>query len=198
MKYMLVMERRPKDYMPYDYSIMPEYNGADLTTLEGIDAFTSQFNDENELKSALLAANFIDDNELDKKMKIIFKENEGIRENKYGVCYKNRSNLINSQFLISFLEYCLKEPQIANRIYNEFAHQKELSEVFRLVLSVMKNVKMADNPKNIYYVRYMPYNEIRALALFIINNFSGIISYEDRVKAGEEHERKRIPIQYSA
>ena len=177
MQYMLVMERRPKDYMPFDYDKLSQYENENLNTLEGIDHFTSKFNDEEELKEKLLQANFI--------------------ENKYGICYKNEQEFLNYQFAIAFLEYCSTNPQAANRIYNEFNHQKDLSPYFRSVLEVMKNVRSAANPKNIYYAKYLPYHELRALTLFIINNFSDIINYEDNIKAGEEHERKRIPIQYS-
>ncbi len=197
MQYMLVMERRPKDYMPFDYDKLSQYENENLNTLEGIDHFTSKFNDEEDLKEKLLQANFIEENEFNSKMKIVFKENNGIRENKYGICYKNEQEFLNYQFVIAFLEYCSTNPQAANRIYNEFIHQKDLSPFFRSVLEVMKNVRNASNPKNIYYAKYLPYHELRALTLFIINNFSDIINYEDNIKAGEEHERKRIPIQYN-
>ena len=76
MQSMLVMERRPKDYMPFEYDKLPQYNGEDLTSLEGIDEFTCKFTSEEDLKAEIVMTNCIDDFESSNKMKIVYYENE--------------------------------------------------------------------------------------------------------------------------
>ena len=173
------------NYQSFDFNLLDCYNNEDLTTLEGIDSFSSKFINEDDLKLQLLKANFINPEDFTKDMKIIFFENGKIREEKYGICYQD-SKKINTLYLINFIKNNFDSPQVLNKIYNEFIHRKNISTFLMISLDVLKNIKAATNVKNIYYLNFITYAEKRDLGLFINKHFSDIMINDKTKQVGDE------------
>lgn len=193
MQYNLVMKINNNNYQPFDLNLLSKYNKENLTSLEGIDKFTSKYNDELELKQDLLNANFIDIDDFNKELKIIFFENGNIREYKYSICYSEAREFLNEDRIIFFIEENLTNPLILNKIYNQFQKRKNKSVYLTIVLNILKNIKKAENKKQIYYLKYLPYEEKRSLGMYIYQNFYGII-YPERKEVDNYGQQKRIRI----
>ena len=179
MQYKLVMKNGNNNYQPFDFELLDSYNNENLNDLKGIDEFTSNYDDDLQLKYDLFAANFIEYSDLDKPFKIIYYENSRIRESKYGLSFKNSKDYLDSDKIIEFLNNNITNPLVLNKIYNEFQNKEQKSPALIIVLNVLKNVRKAENLKNIYYVKFLPYEEIRNLGLYIFRELCDIIYIKD-------------------
>ena len=195
MKYYLVIKKAHNNYLPIDIEKLINLPDYKLTTIEGIDSFTINYEDEMALKDYLLSVNFIDEEESSKDLEIIYYENGGIRQLEYGPIFKKHLEVFDSEFLISFLIKLTDNPLATNRIFNAFSKQKNKSDIFQIVLDVLKNVKRSKDEnkiKNIYYLRFLPYEEKRQLTLFIYNSFYDMINLNKMGIEGEINERSRV------
>lgn len=190
MQYNLVMKISHNNYQPFDYYLLDKYTNEDLKTLEGIDAFCSKYKNEAELKKDLLIANFIDANDLEKELKIIFYENKNKREYKYELCFAEEIKYIGVDNIIKFLAENIDQPLILNKIYNEFQKRKQLSGYFIRVLKVLKNIKKADNVEWLNFIAYLSYEERRSLGMYIYKNFYDIIKNIEQ--DGDNYEIKKL------
>ncbi len=194
MFYQLVMKKANNNYQPFDLKLFKNYEGEDLTSIIGIDNFTTKYKNEDELKKDLLEANFINIYDLEKDLLIVYYENEKWREEKFGLLFQDDKNIIAVETIINFLKENINNPQVLNIIYNKFNNNKYKSMYLEILLDVLKNIKVAiknNKLKNINAVKFLPYIERRNLGIFINQRFSGII------KEGEKNEisikrRKRI------
>ena len=121
MKYQLVLKNGKNNYQPMEYYQLVD-NDIDIYNLENIDEFTIQFDNENALKNEFIKANFMDEEDRDKKLKIVFYENGKFRELKYGLLFQKS---LDYRELVFFIFHNLKRPQVLNKIYNEFKNNLE-------------------------------------------------------------------------
>ena len=182
MQYQLVMKQGRDNYQPFDLEMLSEFSKQQLTTLEGIDAFTSQFSNQESIKKVLLDANFIEADQLANELKIIFFENGRIREYKYGLCYRYNISFLNQDTIKNFIQQNFNNPQVLNKIYNEFSHKKDKSIYLEAILELLKNVKKFPNKDVINYIDILPYNEKRNLGMYIFTTFGKNLLNEDEYK----------------
>ncbi len=195
MFYQLIMKKGNKNYQPFDLQLLNKYDGEELTTLEGIDNFTTKYKNENELKEDLLAANFINVYDLEKDLLIVYYENENWREEKFGLLFQDDKNIIEVDTIINFLKENINNPQVLNIIYNKFNNNKYKSMYLAILLDVLKNVKIAiknNKLENIKAVKFLPYVERRNLGIFINQRFNDIIMTEGEKNELSIQRRKRI------
>lgn len=107
MNYFLVLEKRPKDFMPINISIITQDNRANYTSLEGIDEFTRRYN-EDEIKNLIKENNLVTDDYLEGKLWVI-------NENKYR--FRVFTKDINMS-LDTFLLKNINNKQIMNKFVN--------------------------------------------------------------------------------
>ena len=165
-------------------------NDIDIYNLENIDEFTIQFDNENALKNEFIKANFMDEEDRDKKLKIVFYENGKFRELKYGLLFQKS---LDYRELVFFIFHNLKRPQVLNKIYNEFKNTKYLSDEFKELLELMKNIKIVqeNDLTKIYAISSCPYDERRNLGIYILDNFYDILINEDILQnTGDKNEWK--------
>ena len=110
MKYQLVLKNGKNNYQPMEYYQLVD-NDIDIYNLENIDEFTIQFDNENALKNEFIKANFMDEEDRDKKLKIVFYENGKFRELKYGLLFQKS---LDYRELVFFIFHNLKRPQVLN------------------------------------------------------------------------------------
>ena len=189
MKYQLVLKNGKNNYQPMEYYQLVD-NDIDIYNLENIDEFTIQFDNENALKNEFIKANFMDEEDRDKKLKIVFYENGKFRELKYGLLFQKS---LDYRELVFFIFHNLKRPQVLNKIYNEFKNTKYLSDEFKELLELMKNIKFVqeNDLTNIYAISSCPYDESRNLGIYILDNFYDILINEDILQnTGDKNEWK--------
>lgn len=162
----LVMKKCHNKYQPFDFKMLEKANYKDLNTLVDIDIFTSQYNNEDEIKKDLLEANFIDVDDLDKPLKIIFYEKGNTRELEYGIMYKQH---LTQRDILVFLLNHINNPTILNRIYNKFKNQE--NKAWEPILEVLKNVRKAEHIDDLYLICKLPYKDQRNLGMYISSNF---------------------------
>ena len=189
MKYKLVLKNGKNNYQPLEYYQLVD-NDIDIYNLENIDEFTIQFDNENALKNEFIKANFMDEEDRDKKLKIVFYENGKFRELKYGLLFQKS---LDYRELVFFIFHNLKRPQVLNKIYNEFKNTKYLSDEFKELLELMKNIKIVqeNDLTKIYAISSCPYDERRNLGIYILDNFYDILINEDILQnTGDKNEWK--------
>lgn len=85
--YLLAIKRNNNDYLPLEWNLTSSYDNEELTTIEGIDAFTSKITRISLLTDAL-ALNIIDLEEKYKSFVIIYYEKGKTRELKEGPVFQ--------------------------------------------------------------------------------------------------------------
>lgn len=195
MQYQLALRNGKNNYQPMEYQELLNEKEENFNPheLENIDNFTKQYNNQSELKQTLLMANFLENDDLDKELVIIFKEKGKFREVEEGICYKNS---LTTKEIIAFLLKNILNPQILNKIYNKFRNVKNPSSYFLKLLEVLKNVKKAQESdlKNIYGIILLEYIEKRNLGLYISYEFCDILNKEDTQNIGGDRDVQRIRI----
>ena len=101
--YQLVMKRAHNNYQVFDFNLLSCFNNENMSTIEGIDEFTSKFPSEIELKNILYENNFIEADEVKNPLVIIFYENGKLREEKFGVVYKEDQEYIKEEQIKQFI-----------------------------------------------------------------------------------------------
>lgn len=191
MVYSLVMKKSKNNYQPFDLHLLnTNYSVEDLMSLAGIDSFTSHYKDEMALKNDLLEANFIDIDELDNELMIIFREKEKDREYEYGIWYQNNTDYFDADFIINFIYENQNNLEVLNKLYNKFVLRKEKSPYWYYILTVLKNYKEAPNKEDIKIIKFLPYEERRCLGSYIYHNFYDTITLDRNDKDGIQKIRR--------
>ena len=191
MQYNLVMRVNNNNYQPFDFNMLESYENENLSSLEGIDNFTSKYKEELELKYDLYRANFINIEDANNDLKIIFYENGSNREYKYGLVFEEAKEFTSSDRIIEFLNSNIDDYLTLNKIYNEFNKRKNKSTFLVAVLDVLKSVKKCNDVKNIYYIKFLPYEERRSLGMYIYNTFYDILYTDKNKKECDNNEIRR-------
>jgi len=116
-KFLLTIKRNNNDYLPLEWHLTSFYQGEDLTTLKGIDKFTTKIT-RAELINEILEENMVDGNEKYRYFAIIYYEKGKNREVKEGTIFKEDQHILSvDEFIILILEN-LNNKQILSQIYN--------------------------------------------------------------------------------
>ena len=100
--YLLVIKTGNNSYLPIEWESISSYNKENIYSLEGIDNFTSRFN-ESQLLSEAVEQNIISLTDPYRNIAIIFKENGKNREVKEGVIFKDSYNILTEDELLDVL-----------------------------------------------------------------------------------------------
>lgn len=163
-KYLLVIKRNNNDYLPLEWHFTSYYNDENLSTLEGIDKFTSQLT-RIDLLAEVLNLNMIDGNEKFIDFSIIYYEKGKTREVKEGTIFLEDEIDLNPDHFAKCLADNNENKNLLNQVYNACHSKKEevaLSE-FKFIL---KNIN--------YFINEGPKAVYAALSLF------AKISYKER------------------
>ena len=169
--YRLAIKRGNKDYLPLEWNLVSTYNGEDLTTLEGIDAFTTK-TDIPGLFQEIIDKAIIDPEEKVQDVSIIFYEKGNIREVPHGAIFNEFQGKINSNTLVEFIKENIHNKQLMNKIYNfltKYQGNKPIDEL-RLFLQ-NTNVFLAKGEKYINVAldstKDIEYETLRNIVLYI-------------------------------
>lgn len=138
LQYMLVIKRGKNDYRPLEWQTLPIYNKEDLTTLEGIDKFTSN-TDSVDLINYILDESLAEDHDLFQKFAIIYKEKGKYREVKEGVIFKELAPFITDQSIINLININYQNKDLLNYIINILSKNIE-DELHRELIFILKNL----------------------------------------------------------
>lgn len=127
--YLLVIKRNNNDYRTLEWNMTHLYHGEDLTTLKGIDSFTSKIT-KIELLEEILKENFIDINDKFQDFAIIYYEKGKTRELKDGTIFKE--------------DYFMPEDTFLNYLLNNQNNKKILSQIYNLCVLKSSNPKLEE------------------------------------------------------
>lgn len=178
--YLLAIERNPHDYMPIPWHLTNLYNDEVITSLEGIDSFTSKM-DEETLKQELISESIIDEDMKNNPFVIIFEDNKKIRKLQYGPCFIDEYNAIEFETIVNYIIKNLNNKQLINRIYNAFNNKnysKELEDILN-ILNEQSEYSVIQIINHLQNIDTIPYNDIRSLGLFINRTLSNIENLEN-------------------
>ncbi len=139
-KYLLAIKRNNNDFLSIDWKLTKYYNGENLYTLEGIDAFTRKIS-TYELLKEILEKNLIEETELFQSFAIIYPTKKGPRELKEGTIFKENNVIYSEDDLIKFIIKNKSNKQLLNMITNlcNFKDKEDKVEEFKFVL---KNIDL--------------------------------------------------------
>jgi hypothetical protein len=136
--YCLVLKRKNNDYLPIEWNLLKFYNGENLYTLEGIDAFTSKIT-RKELIEEILNCNLVNPTDPFAGFAIIFKNKNKTRELKEGSIFREDNAVLSEEELINFLVTIQDNKQLINEVYN-ICHFKDESEKVKEFKFVLRNI----------------------------------------------------------
>ncbi len=152
MNYFLVLEKRPKDFMPININIIARDNSHIYSSLQNIDEFTRKYTSD-EIKDMIKENNLVTDDYLEGNLCVI-------NENKYR--YKLFTKDVNMS-MDTFLLDNIKNKQIMNKfvnIYLKYTNDNinELKEAIKnghinIILQILFNLDY-ETIRNIYFYLY--------------------------------------------
>lgn len=175
-KYLLVIKRNNKDYLPLEWNLTSYYGGENLNTIEGIDQFTSKMT-QGELIADIINNNIVSGKERFIKFAIIYSENGRIRELREEVIFQDKVAICNDLATIKFLVSNYRNKEMLNNIITKFNLENESPELQQFIL-LIKNIKN------------MPINNIQE----VIAKFETFLnlSYNDKRKVNVVISRQNI------
>lgn len=191
MKYVLVIKRDKNDYLPLEWDKFSFYHGEDLSTLEGIDAFTKGVT-ESSIAIEAVNLGFLDLEDKMSKVSIIFFENGKWRELKEGVTFADSHVLSENEFL-EYVSSRIDDKDFVNHISNllqngftsveaqQFLYVLKNPSFFRL-----KGDRYLDVALEIFYK--MPYDEKRKLIKLVCHRLMKEFVKNDFVYKKENHD----------
>lgn len=136
-KYMLAIKRNRGDFQPLEWNRLPFYDNENLSTLEGIDTFTTKTNLPT-LLYTILDNNILDGRDYFQNFTIIFEEKERVREVKEGVAFEDSLPFFNDDLIIDLITTYSNNGQFINEILNVLAKDKEDPQVQTFIM-ILKN-----------------------------------------------------------
>ena len=133
--YLLVIKRKNNDFLPIEWHLTKFYNGENLNTLEGIDAFTRKIT-TRELLTELLDKHLVEPTEEFESFAIIYNVKNRTRELKEGTFFKENNIIFGEDDLIKLIIKNRTNKEFLNQIYNvcHFKDHEEKVEEFKFVL----------------------------------------------------------------
>lgn len=175
--YLLVLEKRPFDYMPINISLLDIGYGKNLNTLKDIDVFTKAYT-KDEIINSVIKANIVTQNYLDGQLVVVEIENNN---QKYLHKYKTLTNdFINGFDLVKFIYENITNKNIMNSII------VKCSNLLKNDQDVLNSFKESINTKNIratllaFYT--LPYEVKRELEIYIIDKYHNINKQEELIR----------------
>ena len=175
-QYMLVIRVDKNNYRPLEWEQLPEYNKEDLTSLEGIDQFTSKQKDYN-LLSDIMDKSLVEPNDFFQSFAIIYREKGRVREVKEGVIFIEESNSINDKEIINLIKDNYSNKNLINHIINILNKNNEQQTNKELIV-ILKNLNFfAEKSKNALIAaldkyKELPYKEKRTIGLNILKKLN--------------------------
>lgn len=175
-QYMLVIRVDKNNYRPLEWEQLPEYNKEDLTTLEGIDQFTSK-QKEYILLSDIMDNSLVEPNDFFQSFAIIYREKGRVREVKEGVIFIEESNSINDKEIINLIKDNYSNKNLINHIINILNKNNEQQTNKELIV-ILKNLNFfAEKSKNALIAaldkyKELPYKEKRTIGLNILKKLN--------------------------
>lgn len=175
-QYMLVIRVDKNNYRPLEWEQLPEYNKEDLTTLEGIDQFTSK-QKEHILLSDIMDNSLVEPNDFFQSFAIIYREKGRVREVKEGVIFIEESNSINDKEIINLIKDNYSNKNLINHIINILNKNNEQQTNKELIV-ILKNLNFfAEKSKNALIAaldkyKELPYKEKRTIGLNILKKLN--------------------------
>lgn len=110
--------RKSEDYI--DFSKLEKFNKFDATKLKDIDAFTSIFNNEEELKFYLCQNGLISLDSINRNLKITYKYKKQDKRIPYGLVFKDDMKLFNEQIMKEILHDNMYNFDLLEKLCNKF------------------------------------------------------------------------------
>lgn len=150
--YYLVVEARPKEFMPIDINILLKSN-MDFSSIEIIDSFTKEYT-YNELMNMIIQNNLLPDSFLNGKLYVI-----NDKRFKFKVLTKD-DNLLLDDFFINNID----DKIMMNKFYNIFLKYVKDEEI----ISIMKNTMyLKDIQKILDVLCKLNYLDLRMIYVYI-------------------------------
>ncbi len=169
--YRLVIKRGNKDYIPLEWTLASTYEGEDLTTLEGIDTFTTK-SDIPELFQDIIDKAIIEPEEKVQDVSIIFFEKGNVREVPHGAIFSDLQGKVNPDTVINFIAENIQNKQLMNKVFNSLNKYQGIKPVDQLRL-LLQNIDLflAKGERHIRVAlestRNIDYEILRNIVLYI-------------------------------
>ena len=154
MNYFLVLEKRPKDFMPINISILSKDDNYNYSSLQSIDEFTRRYTEE-EIRDIIKENNIVTDDYLNGTLCVI-------NENKYR--YKLFTKDINMS-MDTFLIKNIKNKQIMNKFVNIYI--KYSNDNTALLKEAIKNEQLDVILQLLFS---LDYEKIRGIYFYLFEN----------------------------
>lgn len=175
-QYMLVIRVDKNNYRPLEWEQLPKYNKEDLTTLEGIDKFTSK-QKEYKLLEDIMNKSLVEPNDLFQSFAIIYREKGRVREIKDGVIFAEDASSINDNEIINLIKDNYNNKNLINHIINILNKNKD-QQINKELIIILKNLDFfAEKSKNAIIAaldkyKELPYKEKRTIGLNILKKLN--------------------------
>lgn len=125
-KYTLSAIKRNGDYWPINWTNINDFKDMDTHSLQAIDAFTTRFNSEEDLKSYLLRhvdSAFLDGTQWSYPYTITYIYGKKIRKLIHGIAYKNDAKFLDEFYVLTYLRKSIVEvdKDLINRLCNNYS-----------------------------------------------------------------------------
>lgn len=196
--YCLVIKRKNNNFLPIEWNLTKFYNGENMYSLDGIDAFTAKIT-RKELLNEILEKNLVSPDELFQSFSIIYKTKKGTRELKEGVIFSEDTAVLNEDEIIEFLINNQDDKQLINEIFN-ICHFKDEDEHVKEFKFILKNLDLfKQKSKNgvkaaLSTFKNIPYDKKRTIILRIVDTVFPRIQKrsENKLKEQNKLELKNI------
>lgn len=175
--YLLVLEKRPFDYMPINISLLDISYGKNLNTLKDIDTFTKAYT-KSEIINSVIKANIVTQDYIDGQLVVVEIENNN---KKYLHKYKALTNdFVNGFDLVKFIYENITNKNVMNSII------VKCSNLLKNNQDTLNNLKESINIKDIratlltFYT--LPYETKRELEIYIIDKYHNLDKKDELIR----------------
>lgn len=158
--YNLVIEKKSNEFLPIEWNKISEYKFLNDKVLRDIVIFTTSFQDESELKQYLNNNNLLEQENINKKLKIIYKSKGQYKKLQYGISFKEDAKYFDTSYMIRFLwnkvyDYKFLE-KLCNHYRNSYIQQNNIYELRNYIIKLKRfeenNILLSELVKKGLYI----------------------------------------------
>ena len=170
--YTLALEERPNSYEPIHM----------FSSLKEIDDITRKY-DEEDFKKTLATGYFIDEEDMEKPLTILFNDN-GVRKVKEGLLFKDECSLSMEDFIANFMAIYRDNGNLINQVYQYVISRKDFLDDSKEILHDFIIFRKEDTSynENLSRLSELTYFEIRTIYLYIVKVLVPKICEEENKK----------------
>jgi hypothetical protein len=176
-RYMLVLERRPFDYMPINIGQLDIGSGINYNSMRDIDTFTKAFS-KKDIIDSVKRSNLVTDEYLNGNMILIeIEDNNSKYLHKYPAL---TSDLTEDFDLVSFIYSNINDKNLMNSIIVKYSNLYHDDDMIAMIKDASNN---KDTRSVLRFIYMMPYDKMRELYIYILTKLYTKEKSMARIKA---------------